>query len=305
MHYHGLKQCCLEHRHSKTAFKNHIKFFHSRVIRKSKIVKIGGSNNGVTSSPSVTPTWTYRKHTCDSCQKWFKTDNELTIHVLSFHRRLIRQQACCHGKLSRESFIHHHIQCHSDLPKAQKVAILKEIHVFLCLKCPQQFYRKEDLQNHEDLVHSSVTQVTPTDTSVTQVTPTATNETQVTPIITNVTQVTPNTTSVTEEIETPDDKIKEEIIENEEIEGPSLQLSEPMTIPQEAYVSLPEMNESEMLNDQENVDPESKKRKIEDDFAYSKRQKDCGKPEKLLKCSKCSRKFILEKNLKIHMTISH
>ena len=225
MHYHGLKKCCLEVRHSKTAFKNHIKFFHSRVIRKSKVVKIGGSNNDVTPSSVTRNSWKVRKHTCDSCQKWFKTDNELTIHVLSFHRRLIRQQACCHGKLSRESFIHHHIQCHSNLPKVQKVAILKEIHVFLCLNCPQQFYRKEDLKNHEDLVHSSVTHVTPisssvspvtpntaqdlpiitsvtqvtsSPTSMTQVTSTATDVTQDLPIITNVTQVTPSPTSVTQ-----------------------------------------------------------------------------------------------------------
>ena len=175
------------------------------------------------------------------------------------------------------------------------------------LKIKFNSYAHDKIKEEVTTSDSSVTQVTPNDTSVTQVTPTAESVTQVTNSVTSVTQVIPIITNVTQVTSGSyaHDKIKEEIIENEENEGPSLQLSEPMTIPQEAYVSLPELNESEMLNDQENVDPESKKRKIEDDFAFSKRQKDCGKPEKLLKCSKCSRKFILEKNLKIHMTISH
>lgn len=180
MSYHGLKPCCFGHRQSKAAFRNHLVTCHS-VLSTDKpssltptvtpnvtvgVTTSSMSSNVTTSSmtPNVTPVVTTpnvtpsgvtnvtipTKHiACESCKDFFQTENDLTLHVLTQHRRLIRQQACCVDKLSTESFILHYIQVHSPVPKSQKVEILKEINIFLCSSCDQHFYRREDLKKHE------------------------------------------------------------------------------------------------------------------------------------------------------------
>ena len=92
---------------------------------------------------------------CDACRSIFKSESDLTIHILGFHRRLVRQLPCCAELLGNE-FVCHYIQSHSNVSRVEKVRILKQFNLIPCLKCNDLFSRKEDLEQHELKVHSVI-----------------------------------------------------------------------------------------------------------------------------------------------------
>ena len=94
-------------------------------------------------------------HKCDACRSIFKSESDLTIHILGFHRRLVRQLPCCAELLGNE-FVCHYIQSHSNVSRVEKVRILKQFNLIPCLKCNDLFSRKEDLEQHELKVHSVI-----------------------------------------------------------------------------------------------------------------------------------------------------
>ena len=95
------------------------------------------------------------KRKCDACRSIFKSESDLTIHILAFHRRLVRQLPCCAELLGNE-FVCHYIQSHSNVSRVEKVRILKQFNLIPCLKCNDLFSRKEDLEQHELKVHSVI-----------------------------------------------------------------------------------------------------------------------------------------------------
>ena len=103
--------------------------------------------SGAKTSPQESP------HKCDACRSSFKSESDLTIHVLGIHRRLIRQLSCC-KELLGNVFVCHYIQCHSNVSQVEKDRILKQFNLIPCLKCNDLFSRKEDLEQHELKVHS-------------------------------------------------------------------------------------------------------------------------------------------------------
>ena len=103
--------------------------------------------SGAKTSPQESP------HKCDACRSSFKSESDLTIHVLGIHRRLIRQLSCCKDLLGNV-FVCHYIQCHSNVSQVEKDRILKQFNLIPCLKCNDLFSRKEDLEQHELKVHS-------------------------------------------------------------------------------------------------------------------------------------------------------
>ena len=98
---------------------------------------------------------TSKIHKCDACRSIFKSESDLTIHILGFHRRLVRQLPCCAELLGNE-FVCHYIQSHSNVSRVEKVRILKQFNLIPCLKCNDLFSRKEDLEQHELKVHSVI-----------------------------------------------------------------------------------------------------------------------------------------------------
>ena len=106
--------------------------------------------NTTKTSPQEVP-----KHKCDACRSIFKSESDLTIHILGFHRRLVRQLPCCAELLGNE-FVCHYIQSHSNVSRVEKVRILKQFNLIPCLKCNDLFSRKEDLEQHELKVHSVI-----------------------------------------------------------------------------------------------------------------------------------------------------
>ena len=114
-----------------------------------------GMNTTKTSPQEVPNEEQQSPHKCDACRSIFKSESDLTIHILGFHRRLVRQLPCCAELLGNE-FVCHYIQSHSNVSRVEKVRILKQFNLIPCLKCNDLFSRKEDLEQHELKVHSVI-----------------------------------------------------------------------------------------------------------------------------------------------------
>ena len=114
-----------------------------------------GMNTTKTSPQEVPKEEQQSPHKCDACRSIFKSESDLTIHILAFHRRLVRQLPCCAELLGNE-FVCHYIQSHSNVSRVEKVRILKQFNLIPCLKCNDLFSRKEDLEQHELKVHSVI-----------------------------------------------------------------------------------------------------------------------------------------------------
>ena len=114
-----------------------------------------GMNTTKTSPQEVPKEEQQSPHKCDACRSIFKSESDLTIHILGFHRRLVRQLPCCAELLGNE-FVCHYIQSHSNVSRVEKVRILKQFNLIPCLKCNDLFSRKEDLEQHELKVHSVI-----------------------------------------------------------------------------------------------------------------------------------------------------
>ena len=114
-----------------------------------------GMNTTKTSPQEVPKEEQQSPHKCDACRSIFKSESDLTIHILAFHRRLVRQLPCCAELLGNE-FVCHYIQSHSNVSRVEKVRILKQFNLIPCLKCNDLFSRKEDLEQHQLKVHSVI-----------------------------------------------------------------------------------------------------------------------------------------------------
>ena len=114
-----------------------------------------GMNTTKTSPQEVPKEEQQSPHKCDACRSIFKSESDLTIHILGFHRRLVRQLPCCAELLGNE-FVCHYIQSHSNVSRVEKVRILKQFNLIPCLKCNDLFSRKEDLEQHQLKVHSVI-----------------------------------------------------------------------------------------------------------------------------------------------------